>query len=146
LSKYYTSDIPEYMATKKKNVGGRPTVMTLAVIGKLEQVFSMDGTVLEACAYADISKDSYYDYVKLNPDFSDRVEALRQKPVLKARQTVMKNLSESYSNAMDYLSRKAKKEFSTRTEVTGAEGAPIISTLTDEEKEKLLKLIKPVKK
>lgn len=134
------------MATKKKNVGGRPTVMTLAVIGKLEQVFSMDGTVLEACAYADISKDSYYDYVKLNPDFSDRVEALRQKPVLKARQTVMKNLSESYSNAMDYLSRKAKKEFSTRTEVTGAEGAPIISTLTDEEKEKLLKLIKPVKK
>lgn len=122
---------------------GRPTVMTDEVIAKLEQVFAMDGTIQEAIYFAGISKDSYYDFLKLNPEYSERFEALRNKPVLLARQTVVKKLSENYSNAMDYLSRKAKKEFSQRTEVTGAGGESLMQpVLTEKEKDRLLALLK----
>jgi hypothetical protein len=132
---------------KKKHAGGRPRVVTPVVIGKLESIFALDGTVKEACYYAGISADAYYDFLKENPEYSDRFEALRNRPVLLARQTVVKKLSENYSNAMDYLSRKAKKEFSTRTELTGAEGEALNKpVLSDEEKDKLMKLIKRTKK
>lgn len=127
----------------KKHAGGRPTVMTPVVIGKLESVFAMDGSIREACYFAGISPDTYFEFMKKNPEYSERFDALRNRPVLLARQTVMKKLTENYGNAMDYLSRKAKKEFSVRTEVTGANGEAILQPqLTDVEKEKLLALLK----
>ena len=43
---------------------GRPTVMTDETIHKLEEVFALDGTVEEACMFADIGKSTYYDFIK----------------------------------------------------------------------------------
>jgi hypothetical protein len=100
---------------------GRPSEMTVETVNKLEEVFAIDGTVEEACFYANISRQTYYTWVKNNPELLDRFEALRQKPVLKARQEVMKGLN-CYQNAMDYLKRKKKLEFSERIEQTGADG------------------------
>lgn len=99
----------------------RPTVVTPEVVAKLEQAFAIDATVAEACSYADISRDSFYDYLKREPAFSDRIEELRQRPVLKARQTIVKSL-DNPSRAQWYLGRKAKREFAERTELTGADG------------------------
>lgn len=128
--------------TKKSNAG-RPTIMTPTVIGKLESVFAMDGSIREACYFAGINPDTYFEFIKKNPEYTERFDALRNRPVLLARQTVMKKLTENYGNAMDYLSRKAKKEFSVRTEVTGANGEAILQPqLTDVEKDKLLALLK----
>ena len=42
---------------------------------------------------------------------------MRDKPTLKARQTVIQKFTESYSNAMDYLKRKKKIEFGDSVEV-----------------------------
>ena len=106
------------MAKKPVNKGGRPSVVTPEVVTKLEQAFAIDASVEEACSYADISRKVYYEYLKRNPAFSDRIEELRQRPVLKARQTVATKLSESYSNAMDYLKRKRKHEFGDSTDLT----------------------------
>lgn len=132
--------------TKKKSNAGRPTVMTPIVVSKLEQAFSLDSTVAEACFYAGISRESYYDFVNKYPEYTDRFEALRNRLVLKARETVAREIGKNYQNSMDYLTRKRKNEFSTRQELTGAEGTPLTPSLTDEEKEKLLKLIKKTKK
>lgn len=97
---------------------GRPTIMTKQTIGKLEQAFAFDATVREACFYADIHPDTYYDYIKKHPDFSDRCEALRNKPILKARETVVRAISTNPDIAFKYLERKRKDEFSTRVEST----------------------------
>lgn len=69
--------------------GGRPTKMTPDVIGKLEQAFLMGCTDLEACFFADISKDALYDYQGKNPEFADRKERLKSNPVMKARQAML---------------------------------------------------------
>ena len=46
---------------------GRPTVVDDEVIKKLEEVFSIGGSVGEACFYADISEETYYYFVKKWP-------------------------------------------------------------------------------
>jgi len=123
--------------TKKKHAGGRPTVMTPDVVAKLEQAFAIDCTVVEACSYADISRDSFYDYLKIKPKFSDRIEKLRQHPVLKARETVVRELSNP-DMAMKYLERKVKKEFSLRQELSGPDGESLptpILAVTEKKKD-----------
>jgi hypothetical protein len=112
---------------------GRPTVFTPETIQKLEYVFAMDGSVEEACFYADIGRSSYYQFLKQNPEFADRFDALRQKPILAARKTVVNSLNNP-DNAFRYLERKRKNEFSPRIENTGADGKdlipqPILGTL-----------------
>ena len=105
----------------KKHAGGRPTIMTTAVLNKLEEVFAVGGTDEEACFYANISHQTLYDYQKINPKFVDRKEALKKKPILKARRTVVRGLNKA-DNARWFLERKLKKEFATRTELTGEDG------------------------
>lgn len=108
--------------TKKKDpkdlVGaGRPTIMTPDVVNKLEQAFSMGCTDLEACLYADISKQTLYNYQEKHPEFVDRKEMLKQKLVLKARSVVAEALNNKDENtAKWYLERRRKDEFSVKSE------------------------------
>jgi len=82
-------------------------------VKKLEEVFAIDGSVEEACYYANITRQTYYNWIKDNPKLKEEFDRLRNRPVLKARQEVMKGLN-CYSNAMDYLKRKKIKEFGDR--------------------------------
>ena len=106
-------------------MAGRPTKLTSEVRKKLEEAAALDCTIEETCLYAGISKPTYYEWTKADPALSDRLDELRQTPVLKARQTVVKKLTENYGNAMDYLARKRKGEFAPRQELTGENGQPL---------------------
>ncbi len=110
------------------------------VIQKLEEVFALGGTDLEACLWADISKAALYNYQKTNPHFVDRKEKLKERPILKARQTVIKALQDP-QHAQWFLERKKKDEFSSRSEVTGKEGKDLFTGLSDEQKAKLDSLL-----
>lgn len=94
---------------------GRPTVMTPEILNKLEEVFALGGTDKEACFYAGISHQALYNYQHDHPEFIERKEALKERPILKARQTIVKGLDDA-DNAKWYLERKAKKEFAQKTE------------------------------
>lgn len=114
---------------------GRPTIMTKDVVNKLEEVFAIGGSDEEACFYADISKQTLYNYQKEHPEFVDRKEALKQRPFLKARQTIVKSLEEP-EHAKWFLARKLKKEFSERQELTGADGEKLTIEISREIAEK----------
>lgn len=107
---------------KGKQPVGRPTKMTDVVIGKLEEAFALDATVGEACFFAGIHPDTYYEYLKANPEFTDRVKALRETPILAARRKVISGIKEDTKNAQWYLERKRKDEFSPRTELADPDG------------------------
>ena len=92
---------------------------------KLEQAFAIGCKDSEACAYAEISLDQLYYYTStVNKEFQVRKDELKLKPILKARQTVVGNLSDP-DMAFRYLERRVKDEFASRTENTGAEGGAI---------------------
>lgn len=111
-----------------KNKGGRPTIISEEKIKKLEEVFAIDGTIEEACFYADISIQTYYDWQVKNPKLTERFTALRNRPVLKARQTVVKSLDQP-QHAFEYLKRKRKQEFSERTEIDNPAQTEAIKSL-----------------
>jgi len=92
------------------------------VILKLEEAFSFDCTVAEACFFAGIGEACYYENVKVRPDLKERFEALRNDPVLKARQSVIKAFTADPNLALKYLERKRRTEFALRQELTGEDG------------------------
>lgn len=105
---------------------GRPTIMTPEIVSKLEEVFSIGGSDEEACFYANIGKSTLYNYQQANPEFVERKEALKEKPILKARQTVVKSLEDA-NHAFRYLEKKRKKEFGNTIEISGELTSKIIS-------------------
>lgn len=101
----------------KKSNAGRPTVMTDDTVNKLEQAFSLGCSDTEACLFADISRQTLYDYQKIHPEFIDRKALLKDKLILKARTVVAEALNnKDKDTAKWYLERKRKDEFSTKVE------------------------------
>lgn len=117
---------------KAKNTVGRPLAVTPQVIAKLETAFSMGCTELEACLLAGICHSTLKNYQIKNPEFMARKKLLKENPVLKSRKVVIDALDNGdLDTAKWYLERKAKAEFSTRTESTGADGSPIVVSNVD---------------
>ena len=102
-----------------RNISKGVSKLTPENILKLEQVYSLDASFGEVATYLDVAPQTIYNWEKANPKLFEKLHRLSEKPVLKARQTVIQKLGENYSDAMDYLSRKKKSEFSTRQEVSG---------------------------
>lgn len=96
---------------------GRPSKITNQTVKKLEEAFALDCPVTEACIYAGISRQTYYELIKKKPELSDRFEQLKQKPILKARKVIIDKIGDSYGNAMDYLKRKRRAEFGDHKEI-----------------------------
>jgi hypothetical protein len=94
--------------------------MTPDTIQKLKDAFSIDATVEEACVYAKISKQTFYNWKEAHQDLFDELDALRLTPVLAMRQSAVTLGTASYSSAMDYLSRKRPEEFGNRSKVEHA--------------------------
>ena len=105
-------------AKRKKGItGGRPTLMTESTIAKLKEGFAQGFSVRNACIWADIGQDTYYDYCKKFPEFGDQCKTLQQKPLIKSILVINKALNEGdVSTAKWYAERKAKDEFSTKQE------------------------------
>ena len=135
------------LVEEKKDGFGRPTVVTQAVLVKLEQAFAMGCTDLEACFYANIGKSTLYNYQQANPDFVERKNILKAKPVLLARQTVMKGIAgheikDENGNtvkvvvapdpnlAMRYLEKKMHSEFK---DGVSADVSPVDALTRDKE-------------
>jgi hypothetical protein len=102
-----------------------PVKLTPEVTIKLEQAAAIDATWEECAFYAGISVATLYNWLESVDGLKERLEALRAKPILKARQTINSGLDQP-ENAKWYLERKRKTEFSPRHEHTGAEGKDLI--------------------
>lgn len=106
--------------------GGRPTVVDEVTLQKLEEAFSLGCTDLEACLFANISKSTLYNYQNEHPEFVERKEDLKEKPVLKARTAVVKSLDDP-NHAFKYLERKKRKEFGQQLDINAEVTTKIIS-------------------
>ena len=126
---------PTNRAIINKHISEGVSKLTPENIAKLEQVYSLDATIGEIASYLDVDPKTIYNWKNANPELFQKLERLREKPVLLARQTAIKKVNETYGNAMDYLSRKKKKEFSTKQEVEYS-GSLSVSQLLDEAEKK----------
>lgn len=118
----------------------KPKLDNPETVKKLEHAFALDCSIPEACFYAWISKQSYYDLLIYKPELVDRFAWLRQKPVLTARTTVVNACKDNPELALKYLERKRKDEFSVKSVVDNTMTISIkdIENATDEELSKIL--------
>jgi len=118
---------PAKVIVKEEKVRvGRPTLMTPEVIAKLKEGFSQGFSIVNACIWADISTDVYFDYCRANPQFSVSCKSLQKKPLIKSILVINKAINDGdVSTAKWYTERKAKDEFSLRNEITGEDGQAI---------------------
>lgn len=108
----------DYMTEIKKRKRGRPSVITTEIINKLDYAFSIGCSDSEAISYAGISSSAFYNYIDKHPEYKERKEALKLKPVLKAKKA-NNDLIESGDpvHIRWFLERKKADEFSTKAEV-----------------------------
>lgn len=128
--------VEEVKTEEKKDF--KPYKLSRDVVRKFEEAFAIDATVEEACFYAGISRDTYYRWIKFWPKLAEKYDRLRQKPMLKARQTIVNSL-DNPDYAFKYAERKKKNEFSLRTEISGPDGEKIegiqVQIVTNENKQ-----------
>jgi len=128
---------------KKAKPVGRPTIFKPETIEKLEEVFRIGGTDLEACLHADVSSAALYNFQNRYPAFVERKNKLKESLTLRARLNVAKALNDKMNPDVDiskwYLERKRRDEFSqkTHTEHSGSISSHIES-LSDEELDALI--------
>lgn len=88
-----------------RNKSGRPTKMTVKTVTKLETAFAYGATDEQACFFAGISRTALHNYEKQYPDFRNRKQDLKEKPVLKALKIVYQSLDD-VNVAKWFLERK----------------------------------------
>ena len=105
------------MVTRKGGKMARPTVMTEPVIAALRQAYLVGATNEEAAHYAGISPNTIYNYIESHPEFLVQIDAWKSEPILKAKQTIIKNMHDTKVSQW-YLERKAKREYGNNVDVT----------------------------
>lgn len=73
---------------------GRRTVIDEEVVAKLIEVFKIGSTDTSACAYAGISRDTYYKRYKEDQVFSDKMEQAKNYAIIAARHVVINAIIE----------------------------------------------------
>lgn len=99
-------------------------VFTPEVLAKLKMAFLIGATDEEACCFADISVNTFYDYQARTEGYAQEKAKWKQTPILKARQSLINGLTDP-ELALKYLERKKKDEFSLRQEYVGKDNGPI---------------------
>lgn len=78
----------------KVNPVGRPTKRTPEIEGLLRHAFALGSTTGVACFSAGIAESTFYSWTESDPEFMESMYALKNKPVLKALQTVTDSLDD----------------------------------------------------
>lgn len=66
--------------------------LTLEIIQKLDQAFSIGATVDEACDYADIAPSTYFSWTQKYPELSEHFKRIRNRLPLKAKQNIAQTI------------------------------------------------------
>jgi hypothetical protein len=76
-------------------------------LSRLEEAFATGASDMEACVYASLSQKEFTNHIQSDPTFAARRGVLKQRPLLLARQTVMKAPKEDPKFALEFLDREA---------------------------------------
>lgn len=113
---------------------------------KIDEAAAYGCTNAEIALYCGIETKTIYNWFNRDPKLKERVKQLKDKPILLARQTVLKAIkNDNAEMALKYLERKKKDEFSlkTETEVKGSiENKTDLDNLPLKDKKEILEIMK----
>jgi hypothetical protein len=110
---------------------------TPELISKIEQGAALGCSVEEIALFAGISRATLYNWMNADPAMLDRIKELQDRPILLARQTVLKDI-EKPETAKWYLERKRAMEFGQKNLNVKIDGKLLTESLTDKQKAELI--------
>ena len=96
---------------------GRPSKLDDETRRKIEEAAALDASVEEIAFYAGVHRATLHRWIQDDEELRDRIAELRERPILKARQTITKALDDP-NHAFRYLEKKRKKEFGNNLDIT----------------------------
>lgn len=91
---------------------------TEKVLSDLKYALMKDFTIEEACHYAGINKDTYYEWYKQSDEFAFEMETAKSTILRKAKDIIEKGLASGDQNIAKWiLERRQKDIYSTKSEV-----------------------------
>lgn len=97
---------------------GRPTKMTEATIAALRQAYLVGANDREAYGYANISHETFYNYIQKHPEFREQIIDWQNEPILKAKTMAVRGIDKDIKAAHWYLERRAKKDYGANVDLT----------------------------
>lgn len=103
------------------------------VIRTLEPIFKLGCDLKKACAYAGIPYTTVHTWYSDDEELRIKINSWQNEPNLKARQNWVEAINKGVvlDPSQEWLFRKEKDEFSTRSELTGADGNALLPEKTD---------------
>jgi hypothetical protein len=98
------------MSKAIKNRWWRPCKFSRKIVKKLIDIFKIDWTIEEACSYAGISKQTFYNRLEEIDGFLDEITEAKQFKFIYAKQKLFKSMD----SKNDAVSQKWALEFLTR--------------------------------
>jgi hypothetical protein len=115
---------------------GRPLKINDECVNKLEQAFAIGASDTEACSFAGISRQTYYMYLKKNPEFLDRINQLKTRLPMKAKTELARLIQNGNEKAIFwYLDRTDKRA---EQDDTNKQNALVLQALHEEELKNVL--------
>lgn len=102
---------------KKRCKCGRPSKLSEDVVRKLLEAFAVDANVTQACSYAEITRETYYQWIKKHPELSDRIEVIRERLPLKAKENIAKAIHGGSIDDSWQLLGKRDKDYTEKVQV-----------------------------
>ncbi|WP_438979916.1 hypothetical protein [Polynucleobacter sp.] len=117
---------------------GPKNKITPEVIERLRQGFLIGANREQACAFAGISKQLFYTYIKTHPEIIDDIERWEASPILKAKQIVISELDKKDSATAKWYLEKRDPDFKNKlgleVEQTGSKLQEVLETYDQESK------------
>jgi len=142
------------MARPTKNQAWRTAIskavtkLTPEVVQKLKESFAIGATIEEACFYAEIRRQTYYNWIKKNPELLDEFDRLRQKLPLAGKKNIAQAIqSGDLFHSRWLLERTQPKDYAETQklehsgEITTTEGFPEDEALKKEFRERYMQNI-----
>lgn len=106
-----------------RNVG-RPTKMNEETFQKLEWAFLHGCNKSQACLYADIAPSTLSEYLKVNPEYNERIETLQQCPSLQAKFNVVDAIENKDIDSSKWHLERRDEDYAkkSKTEISGSMG------------------------
>ena len=93
----------------------RPKIDISEYFSRITPLLQRWCTLREACLEAKVPYTTVWDYMKWDKEFSDKIEALQNIPIVLARTWWIEKIKKwDYTACKDYLERKKPKEFAPR--------------------------------
>ena len=118
-----------------KNKWWRPTKFNEDTVRKLTDAFRRSATTEEACSYAGITKETFYQRYKKKNGFSDEIDSAKRFPFMLAKTKIFdaissKDINVSAKYALEFLRRRDPEWKDKQENVVNAVGFTSI-TITD---------------